>query len=103
MNNMVHQTLITREHIAVGGVYLTFSGDYDMPYKFAKVLRIDGDDFCIKLYHDSFREYPQYDPSSSSSVISVSAATFLAWGPPKFPILMANDAVTNEEAHSCAN
>ena len=33
-----------RKALAPGQVYVVFSGDYDHPYKFEKIIRVDGSD-----------------------------------------------------------
>jgi len=103
--------------VEAGGVYLTFSGDYDRPYKFAKVVSIGGSgasigvqlapdltpvaspDLWLKLYYANNAEPPQPPsaPGGRFRILPVSVGMFLAWGPPKFPIRVGTEAVTPEE------
>ncbi len=91
-----------RAALAPGQVYLIFSGDCDLPYTFAKIIRIIEDDLRVKLFKDDFpsEQQPRYDPArmlAGSAIAAVSLDMFFAWGPPKFPILIADEGVTQEE------
>jgi hypothetical protein len=108
-----------------GGVYLTFSGDEDLPYAVVKVIsvgcgpgvmaadcRITPDpvpvrdpDVWLKIYFGQYSERPDGPNaqmlSAGSRIVPVSVSAFLAWGPPKFPIRVSNEAVTAEELAAC--
>ena len=105
--------------VEAGGVYLTFSGDCERPYKLAKVISVGGSgaamdcqispdlvpmsspDLWLKLYLASVADYPVgITPevlSEGFRIIPVSVSMFLAWGPPNFPVLVGNEPVTAEE------
>jgi hypothetical protein len=103
--------------VEAGGVYLTFSGDPDTPYTFAKVVSIGGSgaslgvqlgpdlrpvpsqDLWVKLYRGSYAERPDPSevPTGPSRILPITVAMFLAWGPPTFPIRVGTEAVTADE------
>lgn len=103
--------------VEAGGVYLTFSGDPDTPYKFAKVISIGGSgasigeqvgpgltpvpspDLWVKLYYADEVEQPAATtvPTGPFRILPISVAMFLAWGPPTFPIRAGTEAVSAEE------
>lgn len=111
--------------IEPGGIYLTFSGDYDRPYTFAKIIQVvkptgpsdrrltpDGAvvgdlDLWLKLFYDSSPDCPNAIPleglAGRCRVIPVSVSMFLAWGPPKFPIRLGSETVTADELARCVD
>jgi hypothetical protein len=90
-----------RDFLRPGRVFLTFSGDYDNPYGFAKVIALPENDLWVKMWRQWFADRPTaFDPRSFNcphKILEISKEMFLAWGPPKFPILIAEEAVTEEE------
>jgi hypothetical protein len=103
--------------VEAGGIYLTYSGDPDTPYKFVKVVSIGGtgasigvqvgpnlgvipsQDLWAKIYYASSVERPvaTASPAGEFRVLPISVAMFLAWGPPTFPIRVGTEPVTPEE------
>ena len=87
--------------LKAGGIYLSYSGDDSLPYAVSKILSIEGRDLWLKLYRRNLRERPPaFAPERLTQgyrIIPFSVAGFLAWGPPKFPILLAEEEVTAEE------
>lgn len=103
--------------VEAGDIYLTFSGDSDTPYCFAKVISVGGSgesfgvqvgpdmkpipsqDLWVKLYYSQTAERPAESatPSGRFRIMPISVAMFLAWGPPLFPIRVGTEAVTEEE------
>jgi hypothetical protein len=95
---------VVREILRPGGVYLTFSGDYDIPYRFAKIIRMDGEDIWAKLHREKHVDRPpSFDPDAAGEykVIPISVDVILGWGPPKFPIHVADEIVTENELEQC--
>ena len=90
-----------RTMLHAGGVYLTFSGDPSLQYRFAKVIRVRPGDMCVKLYHPKYPDRPSGAPDGDVTIMWISVDMFLAWGPPKFPIHLYDEAVTSEEATAC--
>ena len=107
--------------IEAGGVYLTFSGDYERRYAVAKVISIGGGPggaaACIRVLHDLtpvvspdlWVKMPYADHArppegwamtaltGKHRIVPITVDMFLAWGPPKFPIRVGTEAVTAEE------
>lgn len=101
MNTLRSQTTEAGVPIRAGGIYFTFCGDYDRPYCFAKLLKTDDRSVWIKLYHENYAERPPHGPVGEWSTLHVSIDMFLAWGPPKFPIFVNDEDVTDNELAEC--
>ncbi len=87
--------------LKAGGIYLSYSGDDSLPYALSKIISVEGGDLWLKLYRDNFMERPaSFVPEQLTRgfrIIPFSVAGLLAWGPPTFPFLLAEEAVTAEE------
>ena len=89
-----------RNSLAPGQVYLVYSGDERLPYTFAKIITKDGGSMKVKLFRNSYAERPQHmceKMMGGFGMAPISVDQLLAWGPPDFPILVAHEAVSDEE------
>src|SRR5207249_3234578 len=68
-----------RKTLHEGGVYLTHSGDYDFPYKFAKIIELSTKEMWVKLYHKDSAQLPVYPPAGDSTITLIPVSVFLAW------------------------
>jgi len=89
--------------IHVGGVYLTYSGDEFAQYCFAKVVLVKDDQCCVKLFHDSYVEFPKNFIQSEWTILPMSLNMFLAWGAPILPILYFDEIITDIERSVAEN
>lgn len=109
--------------VEVGGIYLVFSGDSELPYAVTKVISVGGSggaamdcqlspsltpipspDLWLKIFYTRHTEPPnlQATLNDDSRILPISANMFLAWGEPeKFPIRIGTEAVTSEELAAC--
>jgi hypothetical protein len=84
------------KQLQIGGVYLTFSGDEQEPYRFAKIIQIVEENLGLKLYHDKYANRPtQYE--GDWSILAIPATMFFAWGPPVFPIFLHLESIEHDE------
>lgn len=86
--------------LVVGGIYVIFGGDEDLPYKLAKVVSFGGNTLVLKLWYRSFSAMPtSVTPEllqGETKTIPISLEMFNAWGPPA-PLLLATELVTPDE------
>ena len=91
--------------IRPGSVFWTFSGEQATPYKFAKIIKSDHHGLWVKLSVEDFAAQPQsYEFASrpgTTFTVPITTQVFLAWGPPKFPIFIAEEPVTDVELSQC--
>jgi len=92
---------LTRELLRIGGLYFTYSGDPEVPYKHAKLLRLDENGLFVKLYMNDHTSRPDHPPKGKYRVVLISVEMFLAWGPPKFPIFLHDEGVSSSEQAAC--
>jgi hypothetical protein len=84
-----------------GGVYLTFSGDEELPYSFAKIIQHAKNDLWVKLYRNKYENRPTDLYSGDHVTLNMSVDMFLAWGPPDFPVLIIDEPISEEEIAQC--
>src|SRR5438445_12900532 len=87
-NDPHYDPIAIRKSLHAGNVYLTFSGDYEKPFMFAKVIHVDGENIWLRLFVNNYSDRPTFGSTAKlgeSRIIPVSIDMFLAWGPPKFP------------------
>src|SRR4051794_11009579 len=99
-NDSHYDPIAIRRSLHAGNVYLTFGGDHEKPFMFAKVINVDGENLWLRLFVNNRSDRPTFTSTATlgeSRIIPVSIEMFLAWGPPKFPIFVGIEAVSNDE------
>jgi len=88
-----------------GSVFWTFSCEHDTPYKYAKIIKSDHHGLWVKMSVEDFAIQPDLNDFANlpgaTFTVPITIDVFLAWGPPKFPIYLANEPVTEEEIRQC--